>query len=126
MTPHFLWSAEKQTDRAGYAFICNIFDLHTYWQLYPRVYIHTSTQHSVQYECVYSRDWVCGSIAASVCDAVKVVTWGLEQRGERRTTSAAGLQWLAWSSAGPVTHTYTYVSIWTVTQFCLCIQPQWR
>lgn len=56
--------------------------------------------------CVYSQDLVCGSAAASTCDAGRAVTEGLGQRGGRRTTSAAGLQSPAWSSAGPVTHTH--------------------
>ena len=38
---------------------------------------------------------------ASVCNAVRAVTGAPGKRGERRTTSAAGSQWPAWSSAGP-------------------------
>lgn len=40
--------------------------------------------------------------------AVRVVTGGLGQQGGRKTTSAAGLQWPAWSSAGPAKHTHLY------------------
>lgn len=74
------------------------------------VYSYMAT---LQCMCVYSQDWVCRSVVASVCDVVRAVTGGPGQLGERRTTSAAGSQSPAWSSAGPVrtnTQYITYIS----------------
>lgn len=60
--------------------------------------------------CVYSQCWVCESVVVSVCDAVRAVTGGPGQRGGKKTTSAAGSQWPAWSSAGPATQNqYSFI-----------------
>lgn len=48
---------------------------------------------------------MCRSAAVTVCDAVMVQTVELESQEGKKTTSAAGWRWPAWSSAGPATHT---------------------
>lgn len=72
------------------------------------VFMHP--QFNGLYLCVHLQGWVCGNVALS--NDVKVGTGGLGQQGERRTTSAAGLPWLAWSSAGPAMHTQTHAESW--------------
>lgn len=61
---------------------------------------------------------VCESVAASMRDTVRVETGELGQQGERRTTSAAGSQWPAWSSAEPVT--LTHIVYYDFIPFYLC------
>lgn len=73
--------------------------------------------------CVYSQRWVCESVVGTVCDAVRAVTGGPEQRGGRKTTSAAGWQWPAWSSAGPATHTHTRTYIYQYAFMLMYILP---
>lgn len=52
---------------------------------------------------IHSQDWVCVTVMGCLCD-VRVVTGEQEPPAGRRITSAAGLQWPAWSSAGPAVH----------------------
>lgn len=72
---------------------------------------------------MYSLGWMYESVVASMRDAVRVETEGLGQQGGRRTTSAAGSQWPAWSSAGPVTHTHThlYINCLYIIIVCSCL-----
>lgn len=65
--------------------------------------------------CVYSQGWVCA-------DAAPVETVEPGQQGGRRTTSAAGSQWPAWSSAGPATQTFISADISTTDD----VDPQYQ
>lgn len=49
----------------------------------------------------HSQGWECVSVASIGWDGEREVSGELEQQGEKRRASVAGLQWPAWSSAGP-------------------------
>lgn len=79
-------------------------------------------QISVHHKCKvsdYSQDWECVSVVSVVHDDVWAVTLGLEQQVGRKIAFAAGLQWPAWSSAGPVPQKHIHVVYEVHAKYCM-------